>query len=378
MVDDVGIADRAVVVELGNGLGKAAVAVIQEGGEAAGGRSAVCGFGHIEGKGLAQLAEDVLGDLGVIVKVGGLFGLLDDVSFHIVGGVQAEVTGLAFFIGEAGGDICQHAQIVEGIGGLTGGDSVGSLDGFGDCIAGLGIIFRDHRGHQGCGGDKLFLCNLFPDRGNRNGGAYFFDQHTCGVEAVGTNYFARSICYDPLGNDAVVIVFIGVNILDFTVAGVREDFSSYSVIETVVRGDRRGTLGLYLGIQHALAVYIPIGIGDGVGITVLVIFSCNIYKLVFCIIVVSVGGFGSVRIGYLFCSQATVGAVGVLDRVALISRNRFDSAEFVQDFLHLLDAAVARENIFPFSAGFFCRRGDGLQDTGLDQTVFIGNRLVPT
>ena len=158
MVDDVGIGNRAVSVDFGHSLSKASVAVIQESGEAASGGNAVfAGLGHIEGQRLTQLAEDVLRDLGIVVKVGGLLGLLNNVSFHIVGGIQVEVAGLTFFIGEAGGNTHQHAEIAELIGSLAGGESVGGFYCLGELVAGIGIKFLDeHRGHQRCGGDFFF------------------------------------------------------------------------------------------------------------------------------------------------------------------------------------------------------------------------------
>ena len=81
--------------------------MIGEGGEAAACGAVFGGFGDIKGKGLRQLAEDVLCDLGVVVEVGGFFGLLDEIALYVIRGVQGEVAGLAFLIGEAGGDIQQ-------------------------------------------------------------------------------------------------------------------------------------------------------------------------------------------------------------------------------------------------------------------------------
>ena len=150
MVDEVGIGNHSVGVHFRHGLKNAAVTAIEEGREAASGESAVfTGFGHIERQRLAQLAEDVLRNLGIVVKVGGLFGLGGDVAVRVVGGLQAEVAGLALFIGEAGGDIRQQAEIVEGISGLAGGDSVGGFHGLGEFAAGLGIVgCPDHCGHH--------------------------------------------------------------------------------------------------------------------------------------------------------------------------------------------------------------------------------------
>ena len=179
MVDDVGVGNAAVRVDLGYSLRKTAVSVIGEGGEAAGCGAVLSGLGDIKGKGLVQLAEDVLCDLGIVVKVRTLFRLLYEIALHVIRRIQGEVAGLALFIGEAGGNIQQLTKIVERVGGYAGGQTVCGLDGLRELVAGLRIVDRGYCGvhergtdHSICGGSgKRSFPSSDEGTGGRSAGA---------------------------------------------------------------------------------------------------------------------------------------------------------------------------------------------------------------
>ena len=384
MADDVRAGNGAVRVDLGHGLYKTAVSVIGEGGEAAGRGSTLSGFCNIERKGLAQLTEDVLCDFGVVVKVRSLFCLLDEIAIHIIQGVQGEIAGFAFFIGEAGGDAHQHTHTVEGIGCLAEAQTIGVLYDLGELAAGLRIIFRgDHGGQHGHqrinSGFTLagkFICEHNAAHGGRRGvrqsrlgtldgnrrcGGFAcrLDKNTGGVEGVDSDLIPVFVFHNPLGYNTIAVIRIFVCVLE---CSVLSDFFFFdSVIERIERSDAGGTLALYLGFHSPVVM---VGVLDGIP----VVRRDRLQRGA----VVIVGIFGCPGIiGHGSCFQKTIGLIGVLENGYIIHGDLGKSAELVQNLDHLLETAAVGENIFPLSLGILAVLGDGLYGSGFNQAVFV-------
>ena len=90
MRDGIGAQDRAVQVQVGDGLGIAAVLAVFVGGEGTSDITVFRFFGDLQGEGLLRGIEKVLGLLRGVVEVGNLFGLGLQIPVLAKVGVQLE------------------------------------------------------------------------------------------------------------------------------------------------------------------------------------------------------------------------------------------------------------------------------------------------
>ena len=98
MRDGIGTQDRAVQVQVGDGLGIAAVLAVFVGGEGTSDITVFRFFGDLQGEGLLRGIEKVLGLLRGVVEVGNLFGLGLQIPVLAKVGVQLEGAVIAVFI----------------------------------------------------------------------------------------------------------------------------------------------------------------------------------------------------------------------------------------------------------------------------------------
>ena len=358
--------------------------MIGEGGEAACRGSALSGFCNIERKGLAQLTENVLCDFGVVIKVRSLFCLLDEIAVHVISGVQGKITGFAFFIGEAGGDIHQQAQVVERIGSLAGGQTICGFNGFREHIAGFRIegshdksverqfaLFPGDHGSVSFRGNSLHgkhrACSRHahsrfagPDRlENRDAGERRSQAAGFVIRILAENV-AALVLYDTLSNNTVAVIRVVINILN--VCAYLHDFLDGPVVGVIQRGDAFRVVRLRLGRHDT---HVVIGIGN----------RCLITADVFDIAVAGVGvscglrGIGTNCLGG-FCQQTGGWIVSVFNRCCSGRRSGFDFGDLpggIESLYHLLRGAVG-QNVIPVShTASVSAIGDGRGLTGLDQ-----------
>ena len=140
-----------------------------------------------------------------------------------------------------------------------------------------------------------------------------------------------------------------------------------SVIERVIRSDGCVPLGLHLGRQDALTVYICIGVGNlisagaGHGFQSL----CGFIIVVF--------------ISPVFCHtllKTSVFFICVFINNLRANGDFRDPAELVQNLDHIFKSGVAGKDVLPYSSDApVCLRGDGAELVLPDHAGFIGNDL---
>ena len=192
-----------------------------------------------------------------------------------------------------------------------------------------------------------------------------------GVEA---DDLAVLVLHGALGNDAVAVIGIFIDVLD--IAGIRDDLFGGPVIEVILGGDRGGALGLNLAVHRAvvvIGVLDGVGVGDGSGGGVDLVSLDGLQDVVL-IVVGIIGDFTGFGHGS-GVQETGLFVINIDDVVASVGRDPFDSAKLVQRLDHLLETAAVCEDIFPEAVGFLAVVLDRLQRTGLGDAGLVGKGL---